>query len=448
MKSSKTIHMTEGNEITQILRFMLPMLVGALFQQLYMFVDSIVVGRYVGSVALGSVGAAAGIVNLFMALCVGLSGGVNICAAQAFGGGDEQRLKQVVANSVYVTLASGIAMGLIGLLFARPILLLMGTPTENLTYALTYMRLVCGAMVVTAAYNTISQILRALGDSVTPLIYIVISSLINVGLDIVLVLYFSMGVAGVALATVVSQAVSVLGLWLHGRKHLACMQLHREDLKPDRRLITKICELGIPLALQNAMASLSGVVCQGIVNSFGSQVMSAYTIVCRLNEFFMLPFGYYGMAMANFAGQNTGAGKYDRIYRGCRRSLYITSAYSVLCIGIILVSKRFLVGMFVDDEIIAELAIPGLLINGICMLIRQTIYIFKATLNGAGDAFFTLWNGVVEVAANILFMIVCTQWLPWGHMGIWYSMIPASILSALLSTLRFYSGKWQQKKVF
>ena len=187
MKSSKTIHMTEGNEVMQILRFMLPMLVGAAFQQLYTFVDSIVVGRYVGPVALGSVGAAAGIVNLFMALCVGLSGGVNICAAQSFGAGDEKKLKQVVANSVYVTLASGLVMGLIGLILARPILLLMGTPAENLTYALVYMRLVCGAMVITAAYNTISQIL---GDSVTPLIYIVISSLINVGMDIVLVYIF------------------------------------------------------------------------------------------------------------------------------------------------------------------------------------------------------------------------------------------------------------------
>ena len=190
MKSSKTIHMTEGNEVMQILRFMLPMLVGAAFQQLYTFVDSIVVGRYVGPVALGSVGAAAGIVNLFMALCVGLSGGVNICAAQSFGAGDEKKLKQVVANSVYVTLASGLVMGLIGLILARPILLLMGTPAENLTYALVYMRLVCGAMVITAAYNTISQILRSLVDSVTPLIYIVISSLINVGMDIVLVYIF------------------------------------------------------------------------------------------------------------------------------------------------------------------------------------------------------------------------------------------------------------------
>lgn len=226
------------------------------------------------------------------------------------------------------------------------------------------------------------------------------------------------------------------------------MQLQGQDMQPDWYLIQKICELGIPLALQNAMASISGVVCQGIVNSFGSQVMSAYTIVCRLNEFFMLPFGYYGMAMANFAGQNTGAGKYDRIYRGCRRSLYITSVYSLVCIGIILIAKGLLVGMFVDDLTIVALAIPGLLVNGGCMLIRQTIYIFKATLNGAGDAFFTLWNGVVEVVANILFMIAFTQWLPWGHMGIWYSMIPAAILSALLSTGRFYSGKWKQKRIF
>lgn len=350
MKSSKTIHMTEGNEVTQILRFMLPMLVGAAFQQLYTFVDSIVVGRYVGPVALGSVGAAAGIVNLFMALCVGLSGGVNICAAQSFGAGDEKKLKQVVANSVYVTLASGLVMGLIGLILARLILLLMGTPAENLTYALVYMRLVCGAMVITAAYNTISQILRALGDSVTPLIYIVISSLINVGMDIVLVLYFSMGVAGVA--------------------------------------------------------------------------------------------------MANFAGQNTGAGKHDRIYRGCRRSLYITSIYSLVCMAIILAGRRILVGMFVDDVTVAELAIPGLLLNGVCMLIRQIIYIYKATLNGAGDAFFTLWNGVVEVVANILFMFACTSWLSLGHMGIWYSMIPAAVLSAMLSAGRFYSGKWKQKRIF
>ncbi|MGN0255740.1 MAG: MATE family efflux transporter [Chordicoccus sp.] len=309
------LNMTEGRPLPVIFRFMVPLLLGTVCQQLYTVADSAVVGRFVGATALGSVGMVSGVCNLLLALCVGLSGGVNIYASQCFGAGRADTLRAVVRNSIYVTIIVGAAMSLIGICLTEPVLHAMGTPAVNMRYARVYMRIVCGGMLVTAFYNTFSQLLRAVGDSATPLYAVMASSVVNVALDLLLVALFHAGVAGAAAATVASQILSVIWLYVRGlRRHESLMPSrskvsskvskvsgHHQLQSNDWRIVKMICLLGIPLAIQNAMGSITGVIIQRAVNSFGSEMMSAYTVAGRVNELFLLPLSSLGVAIASFA---------------------------------------------------------------------------------------------------------------------------------------------------
>lgn len=310
--------MTEGSELRSILTFMLPLLAGNIFQQFYNFVDSVVVGRFVGAQALGSVGAVGSVSSLFLAFCIGLAGGVNVLTAQYFGSGNMENVKYAIANSIYVTAGAGILMSVISVCFAPLILSWMQVPEQNFSDALTYMRIVCGAMLITAFYNTISQILRGLGDAATPLYYVIGASVINVVLDLVFVAVFHWGVAGAAWATVIAQFFATAGSAVTAWRKIPQFRLKGKHLRIQGRIIKYICRMGIPLAVQNAMNSFAGVIMQGVVNSFGSMVMTAYTASGRVEQLVTQPYGSLGGSVAIFSGQNVGAGKFDRIRRGRR----------------------------------------------------------------------------------------------------------------------------------
>ncbi len=449
------LNMTEGSPLPVIFRFMVPLLLGTVCQQLYTVADSAVVGRFVGATALGSVGMVSGVCNLLLALCVGLSGGVNIYASQCFGAGKADTLRAVVRNSIYVTIIVGAAMSLIGICLTEPVLHAMGTPAVNMRYARVYMRIVCGGMLVTAFYNTFSQLLRAVGDSATPLYAVMASSVVNVALDLLLVAVFHAGVAGAAAATVASQILSVVWLYVRGlRRHESLMPSRSKvskvsghhQLRPnDWRIVKMICLLGIPLAIQNAMGSITGVIIQRAVNSFGSEMMSAYTVAGRVNELFLLPLSSLGVAIANFAGQNTGAGRFDRIAEGVRKCFFVEMLYSTVCLAMILIFGRNLAGIFVKDADVIQTAIPGLIIYGLCIYISSLVFLYKATLNGAGDAVFTMWNGLVEVAGSILFLLLFLHVFHMGENSIWFSHIPTVIVAALMAYLRYRSGGWKKE---
>ena len=482
------LNMTEGRPLPVIFRFMGPLLLGTICQQLYTVADSAVVGRFVGATALGSVGMVSGVCNLLLALCVGLSGGANIYASQCFGAGRAETLRAVVRNSIFVTVIVGAAMSLIGICLTKPVLHAMGTPAMNMRYAQVYMRIVCGGMLVTAFYNTFSQLLRAVGDSATPLYAVMASSVTNVVLDLLLVAVFHTGVAGAAAATVASQILSVAWLYVRGlRRHESLMPLRAGGADPDvssskmpkvpgshknsinkihrgfticlsepdttspkihrpdnRRIIKMICLLGIPLAIQNAMGSITGVIIQRAVNSFGSEMMSAYTVAGRVNELFLLPLSSLGVAIANFAGQNTGAGRFDRIAEGVRKCFLVEMLYSFVCLMVILLFGRNLAGIFVKDTDVIQTAVPGLIVYGLCIFISSLVFLYKATLNGAGDAVFTMWNGLAEVAGSILFLMLFLHVFHLGENSIWFSHIPTVIVAALMAYLRYRSGGWKK----
>ncbi len=444
-RRTNSLRMTEGSEIRNILIFMIPLLIGNIFQQLYNFVDSVVVGRFISAQALGSVGSVGSVSSLFLALCIGLAGGVNVLIAQYFGAGNERGMKCAIANSVYVTVGAGLLMSAISVGFAPLILKWMQVPEANFADALTYMRIVCGSMLITAFYNTVSQILRGLGDAATPLIYVIVASVINVVLDLVFVAVFHWGVAGAAWATVIAQFFATVGSAVSAWRKIPQFRFGREHLKVQGKIIKYICRMGIPLAVQNAMNSFAGVIMQGVVNSFGSTIMTAYTASGRVEQLVSQPYGSLGGAVAIFSGQNVGAGKFDRIRRGCRKCVWLVVAFSAVMLIVMFLFGHLLVGMFVKEPEIIAIGSRGLQITAVSYFFTGLVYIYKAMLNGAGDAEFSLGNGIVEIAARILFILGLSSIPTLGYWSVWVTAIFSSMLAASLCIWRYRSGKWMKK---
>lgn len=439
--------MTKGNEVGLLLRFALPMLVGNIFQQLYNMVDSIIVGKFVGSNALGAVGAVGNLNFLFFSLCLGLASGIGILISQFFGAGKDDYVKKIIANSVYIITISGAIMSIISCIFARPILHLMNTPAENMEDAVIYMQIVCGATVIVAIYNGISSILRALGDSKTPLIFLIVSSFINVGLDLLFVLVFHWGVAGAAWATVIAQFVSAIGSILFALKRNPYLKLEKRHFIVDNDIIKKSFQIGLPVAGQNAMIAFSCVALQSVVNNYGATVMAAYTATSRVEQLVQQPFGSLGTAVSTFAGQNVGAGKYDRVSTSCKKSTLIVLIFSLMMIVVMFLFGEPIVRLFVNEPDVIEIGAKGLRITSFMYFALGMIYITRGMLNGVGDAAYAMINGLTEVVGRIGFAYLLMAIPAVGMWGVWYTNGLTWVLAGAAGIIRFFQGKWKTKSV-
>lgn len=439
--------MTKGNEVGLLLRFALPMLVGNIFQQLYNMVDSIIVGKFVGSNALGAVGAVGNLNFLFFSLCLGLASGIGILISQFFGAGKDDYVKKIIANSVYIITISGAVMSIISFVFARPILHLMNTPAENMKDAVIYMQIVCGATVIVAIYNGISSILRALGDSKTPLIFLIVSSFINVGLDLLFVLVFHWGVAGAAWATVIAQFISAIGSILFALSRNPYLRLEKRHFTIDNDIIKKSFQIGLPVAGQNAMIAFSCVALQSVVNNYGATVMAAYTATSRVEQLVQQPFGSLGTAVSTFAGQNVGAGKYDRVSTSCKKSTLIVLVFSFMMIAVMFLFGDPIVRLFVNEPDVIEIGARGLRITSFMYFALGMIYITRGMLNGVGDAAYAMINGLTEVVGRIGFAYLLMSIPAVGMWGVWYTNGLTWILAGAAGIIRFFQGKWKTKSV-
>ncbi len=439
--------MTKGNEVGLLLRFALPMLVGNIFQQLYNMVDSIIVGKFVGSNALGAVGAVGNLNFLFFSLCLGLASGIGILISQFFGAGKDDYVKKIIANSVYIITISGAVMSIISFVFARPILHLMNTPAENMEDAVIYMQIVCGATVIVAIYNGISSILRALGDSKTPLIFLIVSSFINVGLDLLFVLVFHWGVAGAAWATVIAQLISAIGSILFALSRNPYLRLEKRHFTVDNDIIKKSFQIGLPVAGQNAMIAFSCVALQSVVNNYGATVMAAYTATSRVEQLVQQPFGSLGTAVSTFAGQNVGAGKYDRVSTSCKKSTLIVLVFSLMMIAVMFLFGDPIVRLFVNEPDVIEIGARGLRITSFMYFALGMIYITRGMLNGVGDAAYAMINGLTEVVGRIGFAYLLMAIPAIGMWGVWYTNGLTWILAGAAGIIRFFQGKWKTKSV-
>ena len=445
MEKKYVTDMTSGNEIALLIRFTIPMLLGNLFQQFYNLADSAIVGNFGGENGLASIGAVGSVNFLFFSLCMGMGAGVGIMISQNFGAGKDEYVRMIVGNSVYITLAAGILMSVVSVALAKPILSVMNTPEECMADALLYMRIVCGATVLVAAYNMISSILRALGDSKTPLIFLVVACLINVALDFITVVGLHMGVAGAAIATVVSQTIAMAGSVIVGVKKNPYLQLGASHKKLNLDIIDKAIRLGIPLALQNALIAFSCVALQRVVNSFGSSVMAAYTATGRIEQLVQQPLGSLGTAVSTFAGQNAGARKLDRVKSGCIKSVILVAVFSIIMVVVMFAFGRNIIRIFTPNAEAIRIGARGLRITSLFYFTLGLIYVFRGMLNGVGDAAFALINGIIEVVGRIGFATILMAIPGIGLWGCWYTNGLTWAITGIGCVIRYLRGRWRSK---
>ncbi len=441
-----TVDMTVGNPTKHLLIFALPLFVGNLFQQFYNMVDSVIVGKFINADALAATGSCGSLSFLFFSLSAGLAIGIGVIVAQYFGAGDDKKIRETISSSFYVLTISALVVTAIGFFLARPILTFLNTPEGPiLENAVVYLRTtVCGIIFI-GIYNGVSSVLRALGDSKTPLVFLIISSFLNVGMDLLLVIKFDMGVFGVALATVIAQAISATISLIYAFIKVPYFRLSREELKPNRHIIFHSFRLGIPLALQSSMIAISLIVLQRVVNGFGNTAMSAFTITSKVDIVVSMFYNAMSSALTTYCGQNFGAKKYDRVKGGFKRGTIFITAYNIVIIPVVYFLARQIAGFFVNEPEVIELGIRAIHITCFAYIALGMIYVPRGTLNGVGDASFSLINGITEVICRVVFSFSLTMIPSIGMMGIWYATGLTWIVTALICNLRYFSGVWYKK---
>lgn len=447
-KSMKKINMTDmttGSPARHILTFALPLLLGNLFQQLYNMVDSVVVGNYVGKNALAAVGTCGSMSFLFFSLSSGLAIGIGIIVSQFYGAKNEQQVRNTIANSIYVLATAALVVSVLGILLCPALLRLLQTPEHIMEDATLYLRITCAGIIAIALYNGVAAVLRALGDSRTPLYFLILSSVVNVILDLVFVIYCDMGVFGVALATIISQAVSAVTCLLYAYHKVPYFRLTREELRPHKAIILKSFRLGIPMALQSSMIAISCMVLQGVVNSFGDTVMAAFTITSRVEQIIQLPFNSLGTAMTTYAGQNMGAGKPDRVRKGLRQATLMILAFCLLMVPIFFLLGPQIVRIFVKEQDVIEMGYRALRITSLFYFGLGMIYVPRGLLNGCGDTAFSMINGITEVACRIGYSQILLRIPILGYWSVWITTGLTWITVATVCMIRYLSGKWRQK---
>lgn len=444
MPKVKVLDMTEGNEFSLLMRFALPMLIGNIFQQFYNMVDSIIVGKFVGADALAAVGTSGSLHFLFISLCIGMSTGIGILISQYYGAKKESEIKKAIANAAYLVLGTGLLMSSISIIFARPILIAMNTDKLVLEDAIQYMQIFCGGIFAVAAYNATAAILRALGDAKTPLLFLIISSITNIVLDLIFVCVLHMGVIGAGIATVISQSICAISCIIYALCTNPYFRIKRADMKLEKMIILRSMKIGIPVAAQSAFIAISCVILQGVVNSFGKNVMAAFTATARIEQLVQQPFNSLGAAVATYSGQNVGARKIDRVRTGYLKSILVVLVFSLSMLMIMQFASREIMNIFVNDSTVIDFGSKALRITSFFYFPLGMIYVSRGMLNGAGDAAYAMMVGVVEVIGRVAFSTILVS-IPFiGFWGVWYTSGFTWFITGVFSFIRYKQGKWKK----
>ena len=445
MKGDSNINMTQGKPIGLLLRFAIPMFIGNIFQQLYTLADSVIVGQFLGANALAAVGSTGAVTYLFFSVCNGISSGSGVVTSQYFGAGDPANTKRAIANAAYIMFATALIMGVAAYLASPGLLVLMATPPEILEDAVLYMRMSCIGVPLVAVYNYASSMLRALGDSKTPLYFLIFSCILNVVLDIFCVYNLGMGVFGAALATIIAQVVSGVGCLLYALRTNPYFKLTREDMRPDWLVIGKSVKLGLPMALQWSLISISTTALQAFVNTFGTEVMAAFTTTNRIEGLVHMPYGSISAALSTYAGQNYGAGDMKRVKEGLKNGMFLAGIFTVIVMIAYQLLAEGIIGMFVKEQEVIALGAQALRLTSWFYIFLAIIYMCRGILNGVGDALFALINGVVEVIVRIGAPMLLVLIPGVGLWSIWWTTGLTWTISAVTCFLRY--AAWRKKAV-
>lgn len=444
--------MTVGKPWEKIVIFTIPMLIGNIAQQLYSTVDSIVVGKYVGDNALAAVGSASPILNLLLVLFIGISMGTSIMVSQYFGAKDRENLSRTIGSTITLTAVASVIIMILGIFTIRPLLRLLNTPASIIDWCASYLMILIVGIMGVAYYNMFCGILRGLGDSLSALIYLLVATVINIVLDLYFVAGLKMGVAGVALATVVAQMVSAILCLFKLRRMSDVFDLKFKYLKPNRENIVTILRLGLPSGITQAIFSMAMVVVQSLTNSFGEMVIAANVIIMRVDGFAMMPNFSFGTAMTTYAGQNVGAHEIDRVHKGAKQGTMIAAGTSAVITGLILLFGKYLMGIFTNTSELVDLSanmMKILAVGYIAMAVTQSL---SGVMRGAGDTMTPMWISMVTTVlirvplAYGIAYFTRTAELPMGRYEcIWISLLMSWVLGAVFTVIFYRIGKWKGK---
>ncbi len=429
--------MTKGNTVKLLLEFSLPMLVGNIFQQLYNLADSAIVGRVVGHDALAAVGSTGSLSFLFFSFCIGVANGGGITASKYFGAKDDQRVKKVIVNSAYMMLVASVFMAVLGYALSAWILGVLDTPSDIIVLSTQYLRIMCLGIPLVGMYNYASAMLRALGDSVTPLIFLLVSCFLNIGLDFLFVSVFMWGVFGAAVATLIAQFVSGIGCLVFAYFKNDYFKITRKLLRPDATIIKECARMGSMLALQMSLIAVSCLALQRYVNGFGTMTVAVFTATGRLEQIVQQPYGSLSMALSTHAGQNLGARNVKRIKEGFAKGMIIMGIFSLLVFPVAQLFGEQIMRIFGSDAEVITMGAKALRITSAFYLALGTIYVCRGVLNGIGDAAFSLINGIVEVVGRIGFPFMLMLFPSIGVWGIWLSAGLTWFISGLFALIRY-----------
>ena len=446
--------MTVGSPWKSIVIFTLPMLIGNIAQQLYSTVDSIVVGKYIGDNALAAVGSASPILNLLLVLFIGISAGVNIMVSQYFGAKNRDGLSYTIGNGITATIISCVILVAIGLPLISPMLDMLNTPSTIKSDCADYLQISLIGIVGMAFYNILSGVLRGLGDSFSSLIFLLIATVINIVLDIYFVANVGMGVGGVALATVIAQGISAFLCFLKLIRMKQHFDFSAKHLLPVSRYILTVIKLGLPSGLTQAIFSSAMIIVQSLTNSFGEQFIAANVVIMRVDGFAMMPNFSFGMALTTFAGQNVGAGLYDRVTKGAKQGTLMAVCCSTVITVAILVFGKGLMSIFTETEALVELSYRLMMILALGYIAVAVTQSLSGIMRGAGDTMTPMWISLittvairVPIAYGISFF-TRTDALPYGRQEcIQISLLISWLIGALLTFLFYRMGKWKKKAI-
>ena len=444
--------MTEGRPWEKILIFAVPMIIGNIAQQLYSAVDSAVVGKYVGDNALAAVGSATPIFNLLLVLFIGISTGASVMVSQYFGARKREDLSQTIGNCISLTGIASLIIMILGALFSRPLLVLLDTPASIIDWCTSYLFILSVGIAGCAYYNILCGVLRGLGDSVSALIYLLVATVINIVLDLLFVTKFEMGVTGVALATVIAQAVSAILCLLKLRKMATTFDLKIKYLKPTPEHSGNIIRLGIPSGLTQAIMSLAMIVVQALTNSFGEMVIAANVIIMRVDGFAMMPNLSFGTAMTTYAGQNVGAKKFDRVEKGSKQGTILAVAFATTITAIILIFGKYLMAIFTDTTELVEFSnnmMRILALGYIAMAVTQSL---SGVMRGAGDTMTPMWISLattivirVPLAYGIAYLTRTPENPTGSYLCLFVSLLISWVMGAIITTFFYLKGNWKKK---
>ena len=413
---AKTTDMTKGNPLTLIAKFAIPLFLGNIFQQLYNMADSAIVGQKLGVDALTSVGASTSILFLIFGFAIGTCAGFGIPVAQRFGAGDYKSMRRFVINSFYLAAALAVILMAVTSSCTRQILIMMHTPDKLLDAASSYLFIIFLGLPFTVLYNQSASMERALGDSKTPFIYLVVSAVINVGLDFLFIFGFDMGVEGAAIATVIAQGISSILCTVSLFRNFKELRNIRQDIAPNKRSLLTLAGMGFPMGLQCSVTAIGSILLQIAVNGLDLVYISAYTIALKIKQLFIPEFDSLGTALATYVGQNYGAGKFDRIYKGIFKSMIIAGAFYIVAFCANVFGGELLIRIFVKASETAVIAASYkyIFIDAVMMFLLALLFIFRYTIQGVGRSLTAMVAGGFEMVARLSMSLWVIPVFGWG----------------------------------